>query len=299
MSINVLKIQKFCINDGPGIRTTLFLKGCPLRCRWCHNPESIPAEPMLMWNERLCTSCGLCVPCCPTGAQLQDGEAHSVNYSKCTACGECMKVCMAGALKMHGSNETVDSVMDQIRKDRDYYENSGGGVTLSGGEPLEQPDAAVELARACHAEGLNVYLDTSGFASADVFERVAAEVDGFLYDIKLIDPDLHHEYCAVDNAPILANFRRAVQTGKPVRMRVVLTPGLSDTEDNLNGIANLIGETGFNGPVDLMPYHRMGSGKYTGLGLDYEMKEFEPPTRERIGDVIEWFKNKGICASAQ
>jgi pyruvate formate lyase activating enzyme len=254
---------------------------------------------MLMWNERLCTSCGLCVERCPTGAQLQEGDTHSVDFEKCTACGECLKVCMAGALKIHGSRETIESVMEQVRKDRDYYENSGGGVTFSGGEPLAQPDAAVELARACHAEGLNVYLDTSGFAPADVFDRVAAEVDGFLYDIKLIDPELHHEYCAVDNAPILANFRRAVQTGKPVRMRVVLMPGLSDTENNLSGIASLIEKTGFDGPVDLMPYHRMGGGKYTGLGLDYEMEEFEPPTPARMAEVIEWFKNKGLSASAQ
>jgi len=299
MIVNLLRVQRFCIQDGPGIRTTLFFKGCPLRCRWCHNPESISVEPMLMWNERLCTSCGLCVSRCPTGAQLQEGEKHSVDFEKCTACGECVKVCMAGALKIHGSRETVESVMDQVRKDRDYYENSGGGVTLSGGEPLAQPDAAVSLARACHAEGFNVYLDTSGFAPPEVFERVAAEVDGFLYDIKLVNPDLHLEYCGVDNAPILANFQRAVETGKPVRMRVVLTPGLSDTEENLSGLVRLIEQTGFKGPVDLMPYHRMGGGKYTNLGLDYRMQGFEPPTQERLADVITYFKNKGICASVQ
>jgi pyruvate formate lyase activating enzyme len=299
MLINLLRVQRFCIQDGPGIRTTLFFKGCPLRCRWCHNPESIPSEPMLMWNERLCTSFGLCVSRCPTGAQLQEGSTHSVDFSNCTTSGECVKVCVPGALKIHGSNETVDSVMDQIRKDRDYYENSGGGVTFSGGEPLAQPDAAIELARACHAEGFNVYLDTSGFASAGVFDRVAADVDGFLYDIKLIDPGLHKEYIGVDNAPILANFRRAVETGKPVRMRVVLTPGLSDTEENLDGLVQLIEETGFDGPVDLMPYHRMGGGKYTGLGMEYGMEEFEPPTPERLADVVAYFKNKEICASVQ
>lgn len=252
-----------------------------------------------MWNERLCTECGLCVSRCPTGAQLQEGSTHSIDFSKCTACGECVKVCMAGALKIHGSTETEGSIMEQVLKDRDYYENSGGGVTFSGGEPLEQPDAAVALAKACRSEGINVYLDTSGFAPPEVFERVADEVDGFLYDIKLVNPDLHLEYCGVDNAPILENFGRAVKSGKPMHMRVVLTPGLSDTEENLNGIVNLVEETGFDGPVDLMPYHRMGSGKYTGLGLDFGMDDFEPPTQERLADVVAYFKNKGICASAQ
>jgi pyruvate formate lyase activating enzyme len=299
MSINVLKIQRFCINDGPGIRTTLFLKGCPLQCRWCHNPEAIPAEPMLMWNERLCASCGLCVERCPTGAQMQEGDKHSVDFEKCTACGECVKVCMAGALKIHGSRDAVESVMEQVLKDRDYYENSGGGVTFSGGEPLAQPDVAVALARACHAEKISVWLDTSGFASTEVFDRVSAEVDGFLYDIKLMNPDLHLEYCGVDNAQILANFRRAVETGKPVRMRVVLTPGLSDTEENLNGIVKLIEETGFDGPVDLMPYHRMGGGKYTGLGLETRTEAFEPPTPERLADVVAYFEKEGINASVQ
>lgn len=252
-----------------------------------------------MWNERLCTECGLCVARCPAGAQIQQDGVHSVDHSKCTVCGECVKACVPGALKIHGSCESVSSVMEQIRKDRDYYENSGGGVTFSGGEPLAQPDAVVALARACHADGLNVYLDTSGFASAEVFGRVAAEVDGFLYDIKLIDSEQHKEYCGVDNALILSNFRRAVQTGKPVRMRVVLTPGLSDTQENLSGIVKLVEESGFDGPVDLMPYHRMGSGKYTGLGLEYYMQEFEPPTTERTAEVIEWFKNRVISASAQ
>ncbi|MBT3273183.1 MAG: glycyl-radical enzyme activating protein [Spirochaetales bacterium] len=297
--VNLLKIQKFTIHDGPGIRTTVFFKGCPLRCRWCHNPESIPVEPLLMWNKRLCTDCGLCVEPCPTGAQIQQEGIHSIDYGKCTSCGECVKVCMAGALKIHGGLQSVESIMAQLKKDRDYYENSGGGITFSGGEPLAQPDAAIELARACHTEGFNVYLDTSGFASAKVFNRVAAEVDGFLYDLKLMNSELHKTYCGVDNGPILANFRHAIETGKPVRIRVVLTPGLSDTEENLIGLVNLIEETGFDGHVDLMPYHNMGRGKYNGLGLNYSMEEYEAPTQKQLAVVVEFFKNKGISASVQ
>lgn len=206
---------------------------------------------------------------------------------------------MAGALKVHGWNESIESIMEQIRKDRDYYENSGGGVTFSGGEPLAQPDAAVALAGACRAEGFTVYLDTSGFADESVFSRVADAVDGFLYDIKLVDPALHKKYTGVENATILSNFRRAVETGKPVRMRVVLIPGLTDTGENLRGLAELAKTSGFKGALDLMPYHRMGSGKYRNLGMDYNTEDFEPPSDGRLEEVAEYFKGQGICATVQ
>ena len=290
MNINLLKIQRFSIHDGPGIRTTVFFKGCPLRCRWCHNPESIPAPAVFMWNERLCTLCGLC------GLVDKDRRFHhpeDVNLDKYR------NICVAGALTVHGFELSIEAVMEQIRKDRDYYENSGGGVTFSGGEPLQQPDAAVALAAACHAENFQVYLDTSGFANEAVFTRVAAAVDGFLFDVKLMDPVLHREFTGVDNTLIFENFQRAVAGGKPVRMRVVLIPGLTDTPANLAALVKLIHETGFIGPVDLMPYHNMGSGKYRHLGLVHRMNGCKAPSKKQIADVVNYLKRNGIAAGAQ
>jgi glycyl-radical enzyme activating protein len=296
--MNLLRIQRFCIHDGPGIRTTVFFKGCPLRCRWCHNPEAISPKPMLMFNSSLCTSCGLCVDRCPVGAHKVNGR-HTVDFSICSGCGECLKSCTSGAVTVHGEKATIEGVMEQIRKDRDYYENSNGGVTLSGGETLAQPAAAIALASACRSEGLNVYLDTCGYAPEETFLRVAAEVDGFLFDVKLMDPALHREYTGVDNALILSNFRRAVETGKPVRMRVILIPGLMDTETNLQGLVRFANECGFKGPVDLMPYHSMGLGKYNNLGIQYEGTAFSAPSKQRVEEVIEWFKGNNIEAKAQ
>ncbi len=297
--MNLLRLQKFCIHDGPGIRTTVFFKGCPLRCRWCHNPESMLPERVLMFNERLCTRCGLCATRCPNGVHSLDGDVHEVDHARCTGCGECLKVCMAEALSLHGRETSIAALMAQIRQDRDYYQASGGGVTLSGGEPLYQPEAARALAEACHAEGFNVYLDTSGYASEDVFSQVAAAVDGFLYDIKLLDPQLHRGYTGVDNTPILANFRRALASGKPVRMRVILIPGLTDTPENLAGLVALAKDYRFAGPVDLMPFHRLGSGKYHHLGSSYDMDSFEPPTKQRLAEVIALLEAQGIQATIQ
>ncbi len=285
-SVHLLRIQRFCLHDGPGIRTTVFLKGCPLRCRWCHNPESHESGPVLLFSRRLCTSCGACVDRCPHGAQQIVHGVHSVDHAKCTACGACVGVCMAEALAIHGGVVSVSEIMRQVVRDRDYYEASLGGVTVSGGEPLRQPEAAIAIADACHNEGVTVYLDTSGFAEAPVFDAVVRRFDGILFDLKLMDPTLHERYTGVRNEGILASFRSALRLVPDVRARLVLIPGLTDTRENIDALITFAKDADFTGPVDIMPYHRMGASKYEGLGLEYAMEDVEPPTAEEIQRLV-------------
>jgi pyruvate formate lyase activating enzyme len=298
-AISLLRIQRFCINDGPGIRTTVFLKGCPLACRWCHNPESISKATVLMYNDRLCTRCGLCEKQCRQGVhEVRDG-VHRVDFTRCIGCGECIKVCMAEAVSLHGRSATVDEVMASVLKDVDYYAATGGGVTLSGGEPLLQPESAVAIAQACRESSIPVYLDTSGFAPASTFDKVAAAVDGFLFDMKVADAVRHREYIGVDNAPILANFRRAVDSNKPVRLRMVVVPGVTDGEENIAGTIGLAAECGFKGPVDLLPYHGMAAGKYRNMGRVYPMEGTEPPSQETLARVRARFEQAGFVTTIQ
>lgn len=298
-SLNLLRVQRFCINDGPGIRTTVFLKGCPLQCRWCHNPEAITVKPVLLFNAGLCKGCQLCAAHCPEGVHTFAGGAHKVQFDRCTTCGECLKFCMAEALSIQGRLAAVDEILKEIIKDRDYYEASGGGVTISGGEPLQQPDAVIALARACRAESISVFLDTCGFASRRTFLAVMDVVDGFLFDVKMIDPRAHRAYTGVDNSPILANFHLAVASGKPVRMRVIIIPGLTDTEANLTGLITLARDCRFSGAIDLMPYHRMGAGKYRNMGRDYRMEGVEPPSRAQLEAARSRFQREGFLSTIQ
>ena len=201
---------------------------------------------------------------------------------------------MAEALSLNGRTATVREVMVSVLADRDYYEATGGGVTLSGGEPLAQPEGAVALASACRDSGVPVYLDTCGFVAPAVFDTVAAAMDGFLFDIKLASPAKHREYTGFDNAVIQANFRRAVGTGKPVRIRLVIVPGVTDTEENLAGVIRLAADCSFHGPVDLLPYHRMGAGKYRSMGLPYPMEGALPPSRDELELICARFQQAGF-----
>ncbi len=295
----VLRIQRYCINDGPGIRTTVFMKGCSLRCKWCHNPESQQPGTVLMFNQNLCRCCGLCVEQCPNQVHsIMDG-VHNVKFQDCTACGECLEVCMAEALSLHGHERSVEEIMEQVVRDKDYYQNSGGGLTISGGEPLSQPEFVIALTRASKEMKIPVYLDTCGFTDRETFEEVMNEVDGFLFDVKLIDPDLHANWTGQSNELILENFRLAVSSDLDVRMRVILIPGLTDTKANLEGLVRLSDSTGFKGPVDLMPYHTMASGKSANMGLKYEMEGFQTPSKEEIEKVMDFIESRDITVTIQ
>ena len=244
----VFDIKEFSVNDGPGVRTTVFFKGCPLRCIWCHNPEGLEPIRELLVRQKGCLQCGRCrLPC---------------DHPECKGLGRCLHACPAGLVEAVGTEWTVDALAARLLRDRELFESSGGGVTLSGGEPLMQHEFATEL-----LQQLPVHkaIETSGFAAPEVFSKVLCEVDYVMLDIKLIDPEAHRRYTGVDNAPILRNFDILRQSGKPYLVRVPLIPDITDTPENLAKIATVVGDSA----VELLPYNRMAGAKYPSVGKTF------------------------------
>ena len=272
----VFDIRKFSVHDGPGIRTTVFLKGCPLRCWWCHNPESQSRQPELILRPQRCISCGACVDVCPEDAA--PGRAAS----SCRRCGACVDVCAAEARRMAGRAMTVTEVMADLRQDRPFYDQSGGGVTVSGGEPLEQPDFLRELLSACHDEGFHTAVDTHGHAPWDVVASILPVTDLLLFDVKLMDDERHREYTGVSNRLILENLRRLGHANTAIRIRVPIVPGHTDDAENLRAIATLAASLDNVQGIDLLPYHAMAASKYERLGRPYRLAGLEPPNRDTM-----------------
>ncbi len=280
MTGTVFDVQRFSIHDGPGIRTTVFLKGCSLRCLWCHNPESQSPRRELMFYKDKCVGCGECARVCE--------KAFS---RPCEARGACVKVCRRGAREITGRDETAESVVSTVLRDRAYYKTSGGGVTLSGGEPLLQPDFSREILELCKAEGLHTAVETAGNAPFAALEALLPEVDLFLYDIKGIDPETHERNTGARNSLILENAEALMRTGKEVLFRMPYVPGYNDGE--APEVARFVKELG--GKLELMAYHSVGAGKYAALGRDYPLSGVTPPSPDemrrvagRLGAKYEW-----------
>ena len=272
----VFNIQKFSLQDGPGIRTTVFLKGCPLRCLWCHNPESQHAFPELSYAAEKCIACGECAVRCPAGCHsLRDGR-HLFDRSGCTGCGQCAGACPSLALERIGRQMETSEVLSEVLKDKAFFESSGGGMTLSGGEPMAQPDFALSLCCAAHEAGLHVALDTCGEADWRHYESIIPFVDLFLYDIKALDTTLHKELTGTDNELILANLHGLDAAGCHIILRCPLIPGLNDDEAHLHGIAALANGLPGVEAVTVHPYHPLGIGKCRRLGRvpGYSRPEF-------------------------
>jgi len=279
----IFDIQRFSLHDGPGIRTTVFLKGCPLRCQWCHNPESQARQPVLGLDLSRCRYCGACERACPQGAHRVGEGTHGLDRVACVRCGGCVAVCPAEALELAGRKLSVEAVLAAVQQDAAYYRNSGGGMTLSGGEPLQQADFSGALLAAAREVGIHCALETCAYGCWDTLRRVAECADLLLVDWKLSDPALHRRYVGVDNARIRDNLRRLAALGIPLRLRCPIVPALNDNAAHFATIAELAAELGAEG-VDIMPYHPLARGKAARYGLP----EAEPWTAPAAGATAAW-----------
>jgi pyruvate formate lyase activating enzyme len=290
----VFDIKKFSIHDGPGIRTTVFFKGCPLSCWWCHNPEGQSPQPELMlWTSR-CIRCGACLEVCDQGAISWDGDVVSTDREKCVLSGACVQVCYAEAREIVGREMTVAEVLAEIERDIPFYDQSGGGVTFSGGEPLSQPDFLLALLRASKEKEIHTAVDTCGFATWETLDRVREHVDLFLYDLKLMDEAKHRKFTGVSNELILKNLQRLSAQGHDIFLRVPIIPGINDDAENIRQIGTFAAALPHLKRVDILPYHRAAVEKYHRLNKVYGLPETRPPSGERISEITEILREFGL-----
>lgn len=293
----VFEIRKYSIHDGPGLRTTVFFKGCPLHCAWCCNPESQSAEPELVWMRDRCLGCGLCLTVCPMDAVNTTGDGgKSIDRKRCDACGRCADCCPGEALNLLGRRLTVDEVLAEVAKDALYFENSGGGLTLSGGEPLAQPEFAAELLRRYKREekGHNTAVETCGMADWRVIESLAADVDLFLFDLKHMDPSQHMRLTGCDNRLILDNARRLAEAGCPLAIRLPLIPDINDNPENMEAAADFVLSLPGVNRVDILPYHRLGEPKYHRLERNYGLRGKPSASAERVRWAQGFLEKRGL-----
>jgi len=291
----IFNIQRFSVQDGPGIRTTVFVKGCPLTCPWCSNPESIHPYPEVAHVDVSCKQCGTCIKACDLGAISFAEKGINIDREKCNNCGKCVEVCPNDALKLFGEEVSVEEVLEEVLKDRLYYHSSGGGMTVSGGEPLRQARFVSALFECCHEEGLHTTLDTSGHGRQSDLEKVLKNTDLVLFDLKLMDPGAHIATVKASNDPIHRNARVVVERGIPMIVRIPLIPGLTDTDENIEAIAKFVEGLNPELPVNVLPYHRMGMGKYRMLDREYTLADLTTQPQEKLDAIVRHFESRRLA----
>lgn len=291
----IFDIKRYAIHDGPGIRTTVFLKGCPLRCQWCHNPEGQVPEREIIRHERRCPpECRECLSHCPQGAIQKKSKVLTIDESKCDVCGKCQDACSYEALEIIGREVSTQEVMQEVEKDRIFFENSGGGVTFSGGEPLMQPEFLESLLDACRKRGIPATIDTCGLASPEVMEKICEKASLFLYDVKLINDEKHRAHTGASNTIILDNLRSLAKGGREVVVRIPLIAGINDDEDNIRDTVEFLSSTEAIKHINILPFHEGGLEKYKRLRRKEPRPRFKPSPRERTQRIKKTFEDYGF-----
>jgi pyruvate formate lyase activating enzyme len=290
----IFDIQKYAIHDGPGIRTTVFFKGCPLRCWWCQNPEGQDLKPELIYRKSRCIDCGECVKNCPQEAISLGAEHVSINRENCVLCDNCSRVCPSDALSIAGKQMSVKEILEEIEKDMTFFNESGGGVTFSGGEPLLQHDFLNALLIECKERDIHTIVQTCGFAPYKIIDRVRDNVDLFLYDIKIMDDRKHRKYTGASNGHILENLKKLAENGSSIVISFPIIPSINDDDENVTRIAQFIQPLPNIERVNLLPYHRAGIEKYKNLGKPYKLDRIQPPSNQRIKSIKEKIESFGI-----
>ena len=291
----LLDPKHFAVHDGPGIRTTFFFKGCPLKCIWCHNPESISPKPQIAWYSHKCISCGECVPVCPSGAHSFRGERHRMDFALCKVCGACESVCLGSALKLYGRKMSVKEALDIALEDQDFYRNSGGGVTLSGGEPLLQPEFALEFLRKLKQAGIHTAVDTCAFVPRETLRAVLPVTDRFLVDFKHPDSAVHRKLTGQPNERIIDNLRFLSGEGAEIEIRIPFVPGCNDSDAVMEAAGRFLGELKIE-CVKILPYHSLARSKYAALGMADTMPQAEAPADAMLRHAAEILKRFGLDA---
>lgn len=300
----ITDIARFSVNDGPGFRTNVFLKGCPLRCAWCHNPETIAPYPEIFWKRRLCVQCGACLDACPKSAVRppvnqdsgnEDFRYHKIDRSRCDRCMECVKVCRYDALQVSGTTMSIGEILNEVERDRPFYVNSGGGMTLSGGEPTAHPDFSLALLREARERSLHTCLDTNGHCGFEVLKELSRYTDIVLYDLKHLDPVKHIQHTGVSNGLILDNLKRLSRLGGEIWMRIPVVPGFNDGlafHERTAGFISSLG--GAVSRVDLLAYHNWCQDKYAWLGIDWAYREVEAMDPSFLEILTDLYRKAGL-----